>query len=61
MDYVEEPSHETEVKVGEPVKEPCKSPQHNPAGMRHRSPGTYTHTCPICKDTITYTVPKVTM
>ncbi len=29
-------------------KPPCRHPDHNPASMIVRSPGTYEHTCPGC-------------
>ena len=37
----------------------CLSPEHEPANMVLREPGTYRHTCPSCGKTVTFTVPMI--
>ena len=37
----------------------CDNPQHEPASLLYRSPGTYRHTCPGCGKQVTFDVPMV--
>lgn len=47
-----------EEKIAEAPKI-CLSPEHEPANMVVRSPGTYKHTCPSCGKAVIFTVPTV--
>lgn len=35
-------------KIADAPPPPCNHPEHNPAGMIVREPGTYEHICPSC-------------
>lgn len=47
---------ERKIKEPEPI---CLSPEHLPASMVVRSPGTYEHICPSCGERTVFTVPSV--
>jgi len=45
-------------KIGEDSF-PCRDPEHDPASMIVRSPGTYEHECPKCHTKQYFKVPGV--
>ena len=47
-----------EKKIAEP-KPICLHPEHDPAAMLYRTPGTYYHSCPACGKEEVFTVPQV--
>jgi hypothetical protein len=47
-----------EIKIEE-AEQICLHPEHEPATMLYRTPGTYQHTCPACGKITTFTVPTI--
>ncbi len=48
-------------KIADAPPHPCRDPEHDPAGMIVREPGTYAHTCPTCGEECVFTVPATYM
>ena len=43
-------------KIADPPPLPCTHPEHDPAGMIVREPGTYEHICPSCGKRQVFTI-----